>query len=253
TLMMRCLGSYEARRARSCEARQLRRFQQVLVTSERERLALLDTVALSKSGGHAPINVLTHGVDRGYFHTYHGPRQADLLVFSGKMSFHANVAGALHMVKHILPRIWSQRPNTRLVIAGAHPPLALRKLARDPRIEITGYRPDLRPYLARAQVAVCPLPYAVGVQNKALEAMAMGTPVVATSCVAAGLPVVAGRDLLVADEPEAFANAVLHLLEDGAYREQLAHQGLAYINTYHDWDHIIQELIAIYQNAVQNN
>lgn len=250
TLMMRAIGAREAERIRRFEGRQLDRFSQVLVTSERERQDLLSVAREYGCTRTAPLHVLPHGVDRDYFRPYHGPRQPDLLIFSGKMSFHANIAGAIYLIKQILPRIWSQRPTVRLLIAGAYPSCELWRLACDPRITLTGYVADLRPYIARALVAVCPLPYAVGIQNKALEAMALGTPLVASSCVASGLSAVVGRDLLVADEPADFANAVLRLLEERALREQLAHQGLTYINTYHDWDHIIQKLTTIYRTAI---
>jgi glycosyltransferase involved in cell wall biosynthesis len=167
------------------------------------------------------------------------------------MSFHANIAGVCVLVEHILPLIWQKRPTVRLIIAGDDPPAAVRRLARDPRIEVTGYLPDLRPAIARAQIAVCPLPYAVGMQNKVLEAMALGTPVVASTPVAAGLQAIAGRDLLVADEPTDFANVVLRLLEDRVQWRSLAAHGAAYIRSHHHLDVIIQQLTAVYAQALR--
>ncbi len=166
------------------------------------------------------------------------------------MSFHANVAGVINLVERIMPRIWKQRPKVQLIIAGSNPPLKVRRLARDPRIKVTGYVPDLRPYITCAQVAVSPLPYAVGIQNKVLEAMALGTPVVASSSASAGLQVTPGCDLLVADEPEAFAAAVLHLLDDHALWNKLVEGGLAYIATYHKWEAILGQLNAVYARAM---
>src|SRR5260370_42556789 len=117
--------------------------------------------------------------------------------------------------------------------------------ARDPRIELTGHVSDLRPHIAQAQVALAPMPYAVGIKNKVLEAMALGTPVVATPCFATGLHAVAERDLLVADTPETFAQAVLRLLADQTLWHRLAQSGLNYIATSHNWDSISQKLSAI--------
>lgn len=253
TPMLRLIGRQEARRVRAFELEQLRRFRHVLVTSERDRQALL---ALARGGeAHekrlAEITVLPHGVDQHYFSPRTGPGQAETLIFTGKMSFHANIAGVLTLVRQILPRIWKQRPGVRLIIAGSNPPEAVRRLAADPRIEVTGYVPDLRPYLERAQVAVSPLPYAVGMQNKVIEAMASGTPVITSSSACAGLQAVPDRDLLLADEPEAFAAAVLRVLDDRALWNSLVEHGLAYIAQHHNWEPIIERLTAVYERAIQ--
>ncbi len=254
TRMLRIIGSSEGRRVRAYEHAQLQRFRHVLVTAERDRQALLaiarDREATAPKQPLAEITVLPLGIDQHYFQTYDGERQAETLIFSGKMSFHANIAGVCSLVRHILPLIWQKRPTVRLVIAGCDPPASVRRLARDPRIEVTGYLPDLRSAIAQAQIAVCPLPYAVGIQCKVLEAMALGTPVVASTPVAAGLQAIAGRDLLVADEPADFAAAVLRLLEDQAQWRRLATHGVAYIGTHHHWDVIIQQLTAVYAQAL---
>jgi glycosyltransferase involved in cell wall biosynthesis len=254
TPLLRLLGYREAQRTRAFECAQLQRFRQILVTSARDRQGLL---ALASHGSHAAdektlaeITVLPHGVDQQYFSVHNGPREAETLVFTGKMSFHANIAGALTLVKDILPHIWEQRPAVRLLIAGSNPPEAVRRLARDSRVQVTGYVPDLRPYLTRAQVAVSPLPYAVGIQNKILEAMASGTPVVASPSAGAGLEAVPGRDLLLAHDPTEFARAVLRVLDDRVLWSELAEHGLAYIARYHKWERIIAQLTAVYTRAI---
>jgi len=250
TPLLRLLGSREAHRTRAFERVQLQRFPQILVTSSRDRQALL-ALATADEQRLADITVLPHGVDQEYFSVYNGPRAAETLVFTGKMSFHANVAGALTLVHQILPRIWQQRPGVRVLIAGSNPPPVVRRLARDPRIQVTGSVPDLRPYLRQAQVAVSPLPYAVGIQNKILEAMASGTPVVASPGAGAGLEAVPGRDLLLAADPAAFAEAVLRVLEDRALWDTLAEHGLAYIARHHNWPRIVAQLTAVYERTIE--
>ncbi|HEU5227907.1 MAG TPA: glycosyltransferase, partial [Ktedonobacteraceae bacterium] len=229
------------------------RFRQILVTAERDRQALL-AIAEKKpapvSAPRARITVLPHGIDQDYFHAYTGEREPDTLVFSGKMSFHANVAGVLHLVSQIMPLIWQKRPGVKLVIVGSNPPASVRRLARDPRIEVTGYVTDMRSYIGRAQIAACPLPYAVGVQNKILEAMALGTPVVASSHAAAGLLAKADQDLLVVDDPSAFADAVLHLLSNLDLWQRLSQNGLTYIAANHNWTQIVNYLTAIYHDVM---
>ncbi len=254
TPMLRFIGRGEAQRTRAYERLQLQRFREVLVTSERDRQELLalahekDEHSAERPLAH--INVLPHGIDIDYFQPYTGQRQLTTLVFSGKMSFHANVAGVQHFVQHILPLIWAQRPDVSLVIAGSAPSPSIERLARDQRIRVTGYVPDLRPYIAQAQVAISPLPYAVGIQNKVLEAMALGTPVVASPSAAAGLQAVAGQHLLIADQPQQFAAAVLRLLDDRDLWQSLSEQGVAYIRTYHDWQQIIDRLTGVYTRAL---
>ena len=254
TPMLRIIGQNEARRTRVYERQQLERFRHVLVTSERDRQAMLDLIEDSSGAAtvraFAEITVLPHGVDQQYFQRYIEPRRPETLVFSGRMSFHANVAGVLHLVKHILPLIWEQRPNVRLIIAGSDPPATVRRLASDPRIKVTGYVPDLRPYISQAWVAVCPLPYAVGIQNKVLEAMALGTPVVASSNAVAGLRTVAGHDLLVADIPASFAALVLRLLDDNVLWNRLAECGMTYLAIHHNWELILRHLTSVYERAI---
>lgn len=255
TPLLRFFGRSEARRVRAYELAQLLRFRQIVITSERDRQALLNlTHGLpDKLQGKmlATINVLPHGIDQRYFYHYTGPRLPETLIFSGKMSFHANIAGAHNLIKHIMPRVWEQRPAVRLIIAGSDPPASLCRSSSDPRITFTGYVPDLRSYIARAYIAVSPLPYAVGIQNKVLEAMALGTPVIASSHAIAGIQAVAGHDVLAADEPETFANAILHLLDQRALWDALAANGAAYIAANHNWDAIIQQLTAIYTCALE--
>jgi glycosyltransferase involved in cell wall biosynthesis len=256
TPLLRLLGAREAQRTRAFELTQLQRFRHILVTSARDRQALLALAGQSRpvvdKQTLAEITVLPHGVDQQYFSAYNGQREAETLVFTGKMSFHANIAGALTLVKEILPRIWQQRPAVRLLIAGSNPPEAVRRLARDPRVRVTGSVPDLRPYLAQAQVAVSPLPYAVGIQNKILEAMASGTPVVASPSAGAGLEAVAGRDLLLARDPAEFAAAVLRVLDDHVLRGELRENGLAYIARHHTWQRIVAQLTAVYDRAIED-
>lgn len=254
TPMVRIIGQTEAQRIRAFERLQLKRFRHVLVTSRRDRQALLDLVKdgpdVAKEDTQAEVIVLPHGIDRLYFQAHAGPRQPATLIFSGTMSFHANVACATLLVKRILPLIWKHKPDVRLVIAGSNPPKKIRRLSRDPRIQVTGFVPDMRPHIAQAQIAVSPLPYATGIQNKILEAMALGTPVVTSSNGNAGLQAVPGQDLLVADDPETFAASVLSLMDDQMQWNKLSENGQKYIATYHNWDTIVEQLTSIYHQAI---
>ncbi|HEX6542472.1 MAG TPA: glycosyltransferase [Ktedonobacterales bacterium] len=253
TSLVRMVGQMEARRLRAFERRNIERFRQVLVTSERDRQELLK-LAEAGPGADATltpekITVLPHGIDPRQFRRRDVEREPDTLIFAGKMDYHANVAGAMMLARQIMPLIWHERPNVRLIIAGSNPTRAVRQLARDKRITVTGYVRDLNALVSSACVSVSPLPYAVGIQNKVLEAMAAGTPVVASSSSAGGLQTVTDRDLLVADTPEEFAAATLRLLSDTEAWHSVARHGAAYIAAHHDWDTIIERLTLVYEHA----
>ncbi|MER3400936.1 MAG: glycosyl transferase family 1 [Thermoflexus sp.] len=241
--LTRWLAALELPRTRRLEASWLSRFPRVLVTSAEDAAALRRLAP----EGSAQVVVLPNGVDLEFFRPQPIPRDPATLVFTGKMSYHANVAAALDLIQQIMPRIWARRPEVRLQIVGRNPPALLRRAARDPRIQIVGAVPDLRPYLARATLAVCPLRYAVGIQNKVLEAMAMATPAVVTPPVLGGLQAVPGRDLAVAEVPEAFAEAVLALLGQPAARRAMGEAGRAYVEAHHRWEALAERLEAVYR------
>ncbi|RLC75841.1 MAG: glycosyl transferase family 1 [Chloroflexi bacterium] len=260
-LRSRLMTAVDLARTRRYEARLLTRYNQVVVTSRRDKEALegLAHRYLSSDTRTAPITVVTNGVDLEYFHppeTRFFRKQSDknlvsppTIVFTGKMSYHANVAAALYFARDVLPLIWERDPRVRLQIVGQDPPEAVRQLAADERVEVTGTVDDLRPYLAQATVAVCPVPYAVGVQFKVLEAMAMETPVVCTSAAFAGLEAQRGKEALVADGPEAFATQILRICSDPILAERLSSAGRRYVETHHSWKTGARRLEKVYERA----
>jgi len=150
---------------------------------------------------------------------YYQPRANDpppdgrTIVFFGHLAYVPNFDGVNHFVKDIWPRIAEAHPEASLKIIGDRPPPSLLALAA-PRIELTGFVPDLRPHLAAAAAVVVPLRFGGGTRLKIVEAMAMGKAIVSTTLGAEGIEAVAGRDILVADQPQAFAEAVIQLLAD---------------------------------------
>jgi glycosyltransferase involved in cell wall biosynthesis len=247
----------ELGRTRRYEGWLVMQFDRVLVTSETDKAAL-EQISDNKypiSHCKPPISVLPNGVDLDYFTPGSGARQADTLVFSGKMSYHANITAALYLVRQVMPLVWAHRPDVRLIIAGSQPTSAVRQLALDhpERVEVTGYVPNLRLPLQRASIAVAPLLYGAGIQNKVLEAMACGTPVVATPLAVSALSKMqTGADCLVATTPQTFAGEVLRLLGDDALRERLGTAGRRYVEAHHNWDNLAVHLEMIYQRSVKD-
>ncbi|MEJ2748800.1 MAG: glycosyltransferase, partial [Anaerolineae bacterium] len=193
-----------------------------------------------------------NGVDVAYFSPDTAvPREKDTIIVSGKMSYHANVTMTLHLVNDIMPHVWAQRPEVKVWIVGKDPGREIRALGEHTAVTVTGTVPDLRDYLQRATIAAAPIPYGAGVQNKVLEAMACGTPVVTTPQAIAALDVVPGHDVLVAQTPQLFAHTLLDLLDNTDQQKQLSQAGRAFIEKQHHWNEIVGQLETIYQEVIQ--
>jgi sugar transferase (PEP-CTERM/EpsH1 system associated) len=164
----------------------------------------------------AKIGHFSNGVDTEYFsplRAYDNPYAAgeQALVFTGAMDYWPNVDAVKWFAEHVLPRVRASVPNARFYIVGSRPAPEVLALANE-SIVVTGTVPDVRPYLAHCVAAVAPLRIARGIQNKVLEAMAMGRPVVASQQAFEGIEAAPGRELIVADTPEQHADSVISLL-----------------------------------------
>jgi sugar transferase (PEP-CTERM/EpsH1 system associated) len=168
----------------------------------------------------ARTHVVQNGVDAAHFAPDPGrarPYPADeaAIVFTGAMDYWPNADAAGWFAAEILPAVRRAHPRARFYVVGMNPPPAVRALARDPAVTVTGRVPDTRPYLQHAAAVVAPLRLARGVQNKVLEAMAMACPVVTTAACAGALSAAPGRELLVAADAAAFAREVNRVLSGG--------------------------------------
>lgn len=244
TWRSRLMATVELSRNRRYEGNLLQRFSRVLVTSPQDKATL--TALSAHPQADERIVVLPNGVDLDYFAPLNQPRLADTLVFSGKMSYHANVAAAIDLITRVMPLIWQQKPEIKLTIVGKDPSPKLLELAGDPRISVTGTVPDMRPYIGQAALTILPMRYGVGIQNKVLEAMAMATPVITTSKTLGALQVQANRELLVADTPQAMAASALQLLADAELRQRVGDAGRQYVETCHDWRKAVEKLEQLY-------
>lgn len=227
----------------------LDKFHHVLVTSPVDRDALLGLNAQGRNP--APISVLGNGVDVDHFSPDPAvAREPATLVISGKMSYHANVTMTLYLVNQIMPHVWQQRPDVKLLVVGKDPTREIQALAENPNVIVTGTVDSLPPYLQKATVAVAPITYGAGIQNKILEAMSCGTPVVTTPHAVSALCIEPGRDLLVADAPEDYAQAILSILEDPQLQQELGWNGRTYVEKYHHWPNVAARLETIYAEAI---
>lgn len=240
---------FELGRTRLMESKLIGEFNHVLVTSETDRNALLElTPPGSKT---SPIIVLPNGVDLEYFRPNpDAQKESDTLVFSGKMSYHANISMVKYLVREIMPKVWMKRPNVRLVVVGKDPSADIRAFGNDPRIEITGTVDDIRPYLWKASCAVVPLVYGAGIQNKILEAMACGTAVITTPKTISSLHVTHGKELLVSADADEFAQNILMLLDNQQLQTKIGSAGASYVMERHNWSTIASQLVTCYTDIL---
>ena len=244
----RAIARLELPRTERFEGQLLGEFDQILATSpvDREALAQLGN---GRAVASAPIRVLPNGVDTDTFRPgAFEDREPDTLILSGKMSYHANVTMAQFLVKQVMPRIWARDPAVKVLLVGKDPAAEVRGLGRDPRVTVTGTVPDMQTFMRRATIALAPIVYSAGIQNKILEAMACGAPVVTTPAAIAGLDVRPGEHLLVADGAAEMADVALCLLNSPERRQALSSAGLAYVREHHSWLTIAQRLALIYDS-----
>jgi glycosyltransferase involved in cell wall biosynthesis len=250
TLFGRWITKLELPRTRAFEARMVAAIRHVLVSAPVDRASL---VALTqRSDLEDRITVLRNGVDTDYYRARREPTESNSIIFSGKLNYHANATAALHLIEQVMPRLWRHHPTARLLLVGQQPGAALRSaVGRDERLGLRANVPDVRPYLERAAVAVAPLVYGAGIQNKVLEAMSMHRPVVATSIASRALQAAPGSDYLLADTPDELAQSIGRLLDDAELRARTAQNGRRYVERQHQWDQITAELEAVYEAAQQ--
>ena len=191
-----------------------------------------------------------NGVDSGYFAPGSEPYDADTISFVGRMDYYPNQECMLRFCRDAFPRIRERRPQAKLVIVGADPIPAIRRLGELPGVTVTGSVPDVRPYLQRSAVMVAPLSIARGTQNKILEAMAAGVPVVTSAAAAGGVDAVPGEHFLVADSAEDTAAAVLEMMTDTRRRGAFARAGRARMLSHHAWDQSMRRLDGIIEGCI---
>jgi sugar transferase (PEP-CTERM/EpsH1 system associated) len=236
----RIIALFEWMKMRRYETQVLSHYDRLLVSSPMDQQAL--------QNAKKRVTVIPNGVDTDYFRFHQGNREPETIVFLGKMNYYVNVSSVLWFYREVFPLIRRERPGARFKIVGRSPSPEISRLAADPAVEVTGTVPDVRPHLASATVAVVPMVSGAGIQNKMLEAMAIGTPCVSTSLACQALQTEQGHDVLVSDTAEGFAASVLTLLEHHELRNRLAYNGRCYVDNYHTWGKIGERLNDVYDS-----
>ena len=192
-----------------------------------------------------PNDWFPNGVDSEFFAPAVAAYDADTIVFVGRMDYYPNQQSMFDFCANVLPRLRAQRPTVKLQIVGAAPSPAVWRLGELPGVTVTGSVADVRPYVTRAALTVAPLRIARGTQNKILEAMAMGVPVVCSHVAARGVDAVSGTHLLATGTPEETCAAILGILEHPRERARLADAARARVLSHHAWANSMKRLDAI--------
>lgn len=228
-----CLREYERR---ICE-----RAGCVVVSTDRE------AAVLRKIAPAVPVHTIPNGVDTEYFNHARVPPERNLptMIFTGDMSYFPNQQAATYFARKVFPHIRQSIKDARFLIVGRNPNREVQQLRGIQGVEVTGFVPDVRTYLAKAHVAVAPFFIAAGIQNKILEAMAYGLPVVATSRAVQGLSAQIAPLVAVADPPAEMAATLVVLLRN----PQKEHVGRERVKAEYSWDKSLNQLLLLIEGA----
>ncbi|MCZ7540677.1 MAG: glycosyltransferase [Anaerolineae bacterium] len=234
--------------------RRLTRYERRVVREATHTIAVsdADAEAFRRLAPDCPVSVVPNGIDVARYAVADttldlGPAS---LVFTGSMGYRPNVDAALWFANRVLDRVQAHVPQARFFIVGSQPHRRLGSLRDHDGVQITGWVPDVQPFLSAAAVYVVPLRMGSGTRLKLLQAMAARLAVVSTRVGAQGLDVQDGVQLRLADTEEDFARAVIELLSDPAERAALGERAAKYVAHGYDWSVIAPRLLAVYDDVL---
>jgi len=236
-------------KARFWEGVLLRQFQVCTVVGAQE-VGLLDAMVDRRA---SQIIVIPNGVDCEHNQPGLASVRPNTLIYNGSLTYSANYDAMRYFLAEVYPLIRRQEPGVSLTITGSTVGVDLAGLKLDDSVRLSGYLEDVRPAVASASVCVVPIRQGGGTRLKILEAMALGTPVVATSKGAEGLDVVDGEHLLLADEPMTFADRTVQLLRDPALRQRLAVNARKLVEERYNWAQIGQRFVELVEETVKRH
>jgi polysaccharide biosynthesis protein PslH len=234
----------EGLRLRDYERKICQRSARVLVTTEREASLAREVLGINN------VDVVSNGVDGEYFSPTAFPPNASAasIIFTGDMSYRPNEDAAAHFALQVFPLVRRVYRDARFLIVGRNPTRKTRRLSQVDGVEVTGFVPDVRTYLAKAHVAVAPFLIAAGIQNKILEAMAYGLPVVATSRTTQGLCPIVADMVDTGDTAEEMAARVVLLLRDCRLAHSKGIDGRQRVAGEYKWAQSLDRLLELLEN-----
>jgi sugar transferase (PEP-CTERM/EpsH1 system associated) len=236
----------EGSKMQACEKQLAQRFDLCTTTT------LAEWQTLQHQGAGVDSDWFPNGVDTDYFCPGNAAYDSDTISFVGRMDYYPNQECMQRFCDQVWPLLKARRATLQLQIVGAEPSPAVRRLGALDGVTVTGSVPDVRPYLRNSALMVAPLKIARGTQNKILEAMAMGVPVVTSSVAAAGVDALPQAHFLVADSPQEQVQAILELVQRPRERKRLAQAGRLRMLSHHAWPRSMARLDSIIERCVRN-
>ena len=233
------------------EKKMLPKFDRTVVVSPVDRnwfLSLFDN-----SETKPDISVIPIGVDPEYFKPVFVEEDYPSVIFRGIMNFLPNTDAALYFHNAILPLIEKEIPEIKYYVVGKNPTEQIRTISNGRKVIVTGYVEDIRPYIAKASINVCPMRIGTGMKYKIIEAMVLGIPTVATSFACAGIPELKnGENIVIADTPEDFAKNIVLLLKDKNLRQRISASGRKVVLENYTWSKIASKFENLYNEIKKN-
>jgi sugar transferase (PEP-CTERM/EpsH1 system associated) len=238
--------SVEARKVRPYEAEVCRDFDRVFLVGQRD----IDEIAKTAPVPHALVQ--PHGQDVPTPARLAAARREPFaIVMSGVMATYTNVDAATWFAREVFPLVEREVPEASFWIVGRQPQREVLALARPPRVVVTGEVPDVSDWLLRAEVGVAPLRIGAGMQNKLVQAMAAGLPVVSTPVANEGIRATPDVHLLLREEPRAFADAVIALLRDSKARERLGGAARRFVEQQWTWEAHFERQLEVFAEVAR--
>lgn len=237
---------YQAAKLKSYEGRACQRAQHVVAVSE------LDAQQLRELGPGARVTSVPNGVDTEYFRTSHTHRKPTSLVFVGGFTWFPNLDAITYFCEDILPKLLKTIGDIQLTVIGKQPdtPVA-QEIAKHPNVKLAGLVEDIRPDVDAAAAYIVPLRIGGGTRLKILDALSMSKAIISTSVGCEGLDVEDGKTIVIADTPDAFAQAIVKVLADPAWADTIGRQGRQLVESRYDWAAVAKTLMAVYADTAQ--
>ena len=224
-----------------------------IISPKFDALTCTSDIDAAVFGQHCPddvVQVIPNGVDTTHFVPDYESADTAHLIYIGSMDWYPNEDAVSFFVDEVLPIIRNSVSDVKLTIVGGNPSEWIQRLADMEGVVVTGRVPEIKPYFSAATVFVVPLRIGSGTRLKILEALAMGKAVVSTTVGAEGLSLQNGEEIMIADEPNHFADAVIHLLTDTELRKKIGENGRKRVEQDYDWQNIGKKLLTVYESIV---
>ena len=256
--LLRLIWQREARLLRRYETALVQQFDHILTVTEEDRQALLNLFSTSlREQLRQKFTSLPICVDPADKEPVLYEDQGPNILHLGTMFWPPNVEGVLWFAKDVLPLILQEVPHAQFTIAGKNPPSTVSDLAQSGsplqgHVEVTGYVPDAQPLLSRCRAFVVPVRAGGGMRVKIVDGWQWGLPIVSTTIGAEGIDTRPGENILLADEPQEFANAVVRVLTDSQLNSSLRENGRRWVEEHYDWRHVYKEVDDVYQTLLRS-